>query len=89
MENDPVVQKLAGAIRVDAAKIASWRNQFSSAHAHHQRPRPTGMLALIDIARKYGVTYEEIRNWRAAGLEAKIKGRLVLIREEDLVKFLK
>lgn len=86
MERDEIIH-LADKYAIAAERIVQWRTAYG--RNKRKQSRPKGMLSIGDIGAKYGIQARTLAMWRREGLPSgRGKGKLVLIKEADLLEWI-
>lgn len=81
------IKRIAKKYTIAVKQISQWRDAYGRNKWKPKRPK--GMLSVGDIRSKYGIQAKTLALWRRAGLpNTRGKGKMVLIKETDLLKWI-
>ena len=95
MDKDDVL-KLSDRTGIAAEQIVRWHVHEGPLYVSRnpgrpkgKTPRPAGFISIGDAVKKYQIKAEQIRKWRAEGLQTLTVGRMIAIRESELRKLIR
>ena len=90
------VLKLSGRTGIAAEQIVRWHLHEGPLYVSRnpgrpkgKTPRPRGFISIGDAVKKYQIKAEQIRKWRAEGLQTVTVGRMIALKESALRKLIK